>query len=96
MKDTSYPAYYGTGCYIDESHGSADECNARTIDFAIAHGFSYAGNIEDEKDSEDFSQILSEIADDAVDYLNECETRDGFYWTFEDNSLYLLNENEIE
>lgn len=43
---------------------------------------------EDMRDGE----ALSEIGDQAVDYLNTLETREGYYWEFDDNSLYLRNE----
>lgn len=78
------------GCYIDESAGSADECNERTIQFAESYGFTYEniGHLSD-PNSDWYSETLSEIADDAVDYLNTLETRDGYYWEFYDNSLYL-------
>ena len=43
---------------------------------------------EDMRDSE----ALSAMADNAVMFLNDKETRDGFYWEFDDNSLYLRND----
>lgn len=72
------------GCHIDESAGSADDCNRRTIEFAQQYGF----NPEPEWESEDY-EYLSEVGDDAVAFLNDLETRPYMYWTFEDNSLYL-------
>ena len=79
------------GCYIDESAGGADACNERTIKFAEDYGFD-AGEWQDELDetSEDYGQELSEIADNAVEFLNGLETRSFMYWQFEDNSLYLM------
>lgn len=40
------------------------------------------------------SQTLSELADEAVSYLNDLETREGYAWGFEDNSLFLTHEEE--
>lgn len=39
---------------------------------------------------ENKSETLSELADSAVDFLNEQETRSFMYWGFEDNSLFLM------
>lgn len=75
------------GCYIDESAGSADDCNLRTIELAGEYGFE-SGPLPEE-DNEDYSQILSERADEAVDYLNDQNETPHTYWTFEDNSLFL-------
>lgn len=158
------------GCYIDESAGSADDCNERTIDFAREYGFdpgkpsgtidglrginlemdlddalscSHEGECIDDclelakapeisaqldaigsdklrlamKETggwsteeladdeanrnraiwiaacdikENRSEWLSETADQAVDFLNDLETRSFMYWGFEDNSLFLM------
>lgn len=158
------------GCYIDESAGSADECNSRTISFAEDYGFdagkpsgcfdglrglelemslddaesaSHQGDcLEDAKElasdpeiskqldaigpdkirlaikesggwsaeeladdesnriraiwmaacdiKENAPEWLSETGDQAVDFLNELETRSFMYWGFEDNSLFLM------
>lgn len=85
MKQYDNPA---VGCYVDESSGSADDCNLRTIQFAQGYGFKTDGNI-DVSDLDEGDEILSEIADDAVSFLNEQETRPFMYWTHEDNSLFL-------
>lgn len=92
MKTTRYnnPA---VGCYVDESSGSADDCNLRTIEFAEDYGFEYDLSHEardPESDDEKYeSQRLSETADEALTFLNEQETRSYMYWTHEDNSLFL-------
>ncbi len=80
--------YPGIGCYVDESAGSSDDCNTRTIEFAESYGFE-CEPLPDESD-EDYSQILSETADDAVEFLNDRESRSFMYWWIEDNSLYLM------
>lgn len=81
------------GCYVDESSGSADDCNLRTIQFAQSYGFKTDGNI-DVSDLDEGDEILSEIADDAVSFLNEQETRPHMFWTHDDNSLFLLVDVE--
>lgn len=158
------------GCYVDESSGSADDCNSRTIKFAEGYGFvvplftgrfdglrgssiemslddalsaSHQGECDadvealaskpeisaqldaigaetiragmketgawDETELADgeanrlravwisacdikedhLSEQLSSLAEEAIEYLNEQETRPYMYWTHEDNSLYL-------
>lgn len=74
------------GCVIDGSSQSADWINQETIEFAEDYGFD-AGEIPDEND-EDYRQILSETADDAVSFLNDLEGLPYCYWSFEDNSLF--------
>lgn len=96
MTKTAYD-FPVVGCYIDESAGSADDCNKRTIDFAEGYGFEHEPIPDDSGDDNDCdcedsdrSQLLSEIADDAVDYLNSLETRSFMSWGFDDNSLFLV------
>lgn len=72
------------GCYIDESAGSADDCNRRTIEFAQCYGFKPGRGVWQMG-----SEGLSWVGDKAVDFLNELETRSFMYWGFEDNSLFL-------
>lgn len=85
MTTTNYD-FPKVGCYIDESAGSADDCNRRTIELAQAYGFTS----EDLTDGWEESEFLSEIGDNAIDYLNTLETRSFMYWMFEDNSLFLM------
>lgn len=86
MKTAAYD-FPSVGCYVDESAGSADECNLRTIRFAQAYGFAgYGLGNEQYEDSE----WLSETADEAVSFLNDLETRSFMSWSFEDNSLFLM------
>lgn len=84
-RDYDFP---GVGCYVDESSGSSIEGCERTIDFAVEYGFNVGESLPDE-DHEDYPHIVSEVADEAVDFLNDLETRDYMYWTIEDNSLCL-------
>lgn len=75
------------GCILDESAGSSDDINLRTIDFAEDYGFEYEP-LPNEED-EDYGQILSETADDAVSYLNDnVEGLPYCSFYFEDNSLF--------
>ncbi len=158
------------GCYVDESSGSADDLNRRTIELAMDYGFtepvfqgcfdglrglfldmseddalsaSHPGQCDEDVEAlardpeiiaqlatigadairaamkevgawseeeladdeanrlravwiaacdikENLSQTLSEMSDEALDYLNEQETRSFMYWTHEDNSLFLM------
>lgn len=74
------------GCYVDESAGSADDCNRRTISFAKCYGFKVETVACDEEHT---SELLSETADSALAFLNDLETRPYMFWGFEDNSLFL-------
>jgi hypothetical protein len=168
-KNTDYD-FPAVGCYVDESAGSADDCNRRTIELAECYGFE-SGNpsgcfdglrgleismsVDDAESAshqgecfedveclvakpeissqldaigddkirlalkesggwgadeltdneanrnravwmaacdirENLSEWLSEVGDDAVSFLNDLETRSHMYWTFEDNSLFLM------
>lgn len=85
MRNRKYQAErFAVGCYVDESSGSADDCNRRTVDFARDYGFKPGRCWA--KDSES----LSWTGAAAVDYLNEQETRSFMSWSFEDNSLFLM------
>jgi hypothetical protein len=81
------------GCVIDNSSFNADDCNSETIDFAESYGFKYETLPSEE--NEDYSQILSEVADDAVSFLNDqdCLPYCSFY--FEDNSLFYAPSIEM-
>jgi hypothetical protein len=65
----------------------------RTIQFAASYGFA-AGSLPD-GDSEDYSQALSDMADNAVMFLNDLETRSFMSWQFEDNSLFLSVDVDV-
>ena len=74
------------GCILDCSGDSADTINERTISFAARLGFNY-DPLPDEND-EDYGQILSEVADQAVDFLNDQDGLQYCSFYFEDNSLF--------
>ena len=94
MKTNQTPAVFGKrfiGCVLDCSCDSADAINERTIKFAQGYGFD-AGEWQDEigEDDEDRSQVLSELADDAVNWLNEQDLLPYCSFCFEDNSLFYM------
>jgi hypothetical protein len=65
------------GLYFDGCRGAHD------IDISIiemAHDYGW--------DNADLAceEFLSEQADEAIDYLNSLETRDGHYWGFGENA----------
>jgi hypothetical protein len=78
---------HSIGIIIDGSYSSADYINSETIAFAESFGFD-AGEPLDE-DSEDYSQLLSETADEALSFLNNLELPSYCSYYFEDNSLFM-------
>jgi hypothetical protein len=88
------------GILIDGSMDKADIFNADLVSFAIKHGYDPGEDITkifeniDNLDSTD-SEVLNEIADEAVDWLNiHAERPEYTYFTVEDNSLYLVPDLE--
>jgi hypothetical protein len=96
------------GCWVDQSHGDAETLNRRVIDTATAYGWQLADTDaayltevlnpradlrELSKRAAELAEIVSAIADDAVDYLNGI-TPDGLYFEIDDNSLYLRDDSE--
>lgn len=87
------------GIIIDRGCDSADTLNMDTIEYAESCGFrndwreelplTDDGNDFNE-DHEDYSQILSEIADEAIDWLNNHNVVPYSHYVFEDNSLFLM------
>ena len=88
MKTKTFPKLTkrDIGCIIDCSCDSADTLNERTIELAAQYGFDAGEPIED---NEDKSQILSELGDNAVAFLNEQELPSYCSFFFDDNSLFL-------
>lgn len=88
------------GCYIDGSHRSSLEFTALVIEMAHDYGFEldweqFVADIEwlksDEDDEDrllDIREALDWTYEDALEYLND-NTREGFVWTVEDQSLFL-------
>ena len=77
------------GCLIDGSAESADYINEETIALAESYGFD-SGTEDLNQEGEDYSQALSEIADEAIDYLNQYNVIPHTFFTFEENSLFLM------
>lgn len=78
---------FPTGCLIDASHLPADYLNARVILLAERAGYDAPAKRRDEDEHE----YLSEVADEALSWLNDFMDRadDERRFYFEDNSLYL-------
>lgn len=87
MKNKVYFTSHDIGCLIDESCGTAEDLNLRTIALARQCG-AKLGRLPSVR-NEDYDQIVSEIADSAVDALN-ClpNLPDYCSFFFEDNSLF--------
>ena len=93
------------GCYIDGSHMNSIDFTLAVIDLAVEHGFEidheqYRKDIDwmnSEEDDEDlYLDILNALDwtyEDAIGYLND-NTREGFVWTVEDQSLFLEEVND--
>lgn len=84
------------GCYLDQSIRNSDEHDAATIELAQGYGYALdeegAAILQRWKDVDsdeersngpdvDLSELLNELADEAIDWLNEQETRTGLYWS---------------
>jgi hypothetical protein len=99
MEDNVYTA----GCYIDCSHFSAGYLNYRIIQFAALESEWDGGTWDIDKlifdylwdsDDADVLESLYFAADDAVQWLNDQLTTGNCYWTIEDNSLYLEEQQD--
>lgn len=84
------------GCWIDCSCNSADRLNERIIRGASDYGFAIdddarklLARIDYDVQREDDSELLSWIADEAVDFLNSLELPSYCAFTVDDNCLFL-------
>jgi hypothetical protein len=68
------------GLYLDAGCRNVDELNTEIIDMAKGYGFAPQDN------PEVFVEFTDEISDEAIDFLNSLETREGFSWGFGDNA----------
>lgn len=76
------------GCWIDGSHWSARDFNVAVVKLTAEHyGYQMFHQVPDD------DQEWSDEADDAVDYLNSLCPH-GYWFEFEDNSLFLRSEDE--
>jgi hypothetical protein len=80
------------GCVIDGACYSADYINLETVLFAQAFGFDAdIDSIELGDMSGDDRQELSDLADDALSFLNDLPGLPAYCsYMFEDNSLFLV------
>lgn len=89
MKNKLKLSRYSLGCVLDASSDSATDLNLETIALARRYG-AKLGRLPSVK-REDYDQIVSEMADSAVNHLNDLESLPpycSFY--FEDNCLFLM------
>ena len=85
------------GIVIDCSSCSADDLNYNTVRLAEKYGMKLTpidsallARIEDDCQQDDDSQCLSEMGDEALDYLNGLDLPAYCSFYFEDNSLFLF------
>jgi hypothetical protein len=89
------------GCIIDSSSWSADYLNSKTVEFAHDLGFEIddgarklLARYDCEVMKDDDGQTLSELSDEALDFLNGLELPDYCHFHFDDNSLFLTPDLE--
>ncbi len=82
----------GSGCYLNRSVHSAESLECDTINFARVAGFTDEFDPHFPVDEEE----LNCLANDALYFLNELETRVGYFWTFNDNSLFLMENGGLD
>ena len=79
------------GVYVDYGYQNADETCERVIGIAKDHGFKPKPydtflvldlNVSDSSDGVG-NEWISEVADEATDYMNDHYPVDGAYWTFD-------------
>ena len=83
-----YPQF---GCYGDSANGQ-DYNDRKALRFALGYGWQdedASRILETEDLSEHDSEILAEVVDSAIDYLNTLEDRPFMYWGFEDGNFGL-------
>mgnify|MGYP006274845911 CR=1 FL=1 len=98
-----------TGCWIDGSHRSSLQFASLVIELAHDYGFELdwdkfvddmqkleSGEYEMGSDDEiDIMDAIDWTYEDALEYLND-NTREGLYWVVEDQSLFLMTEEEAD
>lgn len=92
------------GCYVDGNCMNSDEFNREIVFIAMTQGMELTNEdvcyLSGEYEDEDSSQIISDLADEAVEYLNAIDEGDmalpsGWCWVV-DESCLLLIEGEDE
>jgi len=71
------------GLYFDGCRG-AEEIDRLIIELAEQYGWD--GDNSDEAPPDEADEFLSEVADEAIDFLNNLETREGHYWAYGENA----------
>ena len=98
-----------TGCWIDGSHRSNFDFMCMVIEMAESYGFEMdfdqfvkdvewmrTPNADDAQDkAAEILDALDWTYEDALDYLNT-NTRPGFVWVVEDQSLFLMTEEDAD
>ena len=98
-----------TGCYIDGSRRDVVEFSLLVIELAHDYGFELdwdrfvkdaanlrePGYMMEEDELNDILDAIDWTYEDAIDYLNT-NTRPGFVWVVEDQSLFLMTEEDAD
>lgn len=78
------------GCLIDYSHGPATGLDRAILELAASLGYRYVSDWPDgtplSEDNDDYGMILSELADEAVAWMND--RLDDTFLVVEDNSMF--------
>ncbi len=87
-------AHFQLGCYIDGNVMTCEEFDLDVISMAFHYGMPEQDIPEEEDEdgdpNEDYGQILSELANDSVEFLNSMPENPPFtYWAVEESCLLL-------
>ena len=81
------------GVVLDSSYMSATDLDRRILAFAQGYGFRYVGTWPNgapySPGDAEYVEVLRDLADSAVDWLNDFAAPEGTAYVVEDNSLYL-------
>ena len=80
---------YQLGCIIDGSHWSAADIDHAVITYAETRGWTVGWMDAPYGDVTDWEAWLSEVADEAITWLNDHYAPEGTAYFFDDNSLFL-------
>lgn len=85
---------FESGCYVDGLHGIYVPMLVTQI--AREFGWDRFGLVERVTRSmcQDDATLAYEIADDAISYLNEQCSEDGFSWGWHEGGLYYWHEKD--
>jgi len=84
------------GLYFDAGYRTAIELDMEIIEMAHEYGWVDPHGMTNTKDVSEEDEFLNEIADEAIEFLNSLETREGYSWGYGDNGegFGLWNANE--